>query len=76
MSLLLELLWSGRHGRRKRWLATREQYRDQAGGTLARGDVGQTPSAFDDPAGHVSAKRIGGKSTQARMIVAFVNRSA
>ena len=76
MSLLLELLWSGRHRRRKRWLATRGQHRDQAGGTLARGDVGQIPSALDHPVGHVSAKRIRGKSTQARMIVAFVNRSA
>ena len=60
MNLLLELLWLGRHARRKRWRITRERRRDQGGSALSRGDTGQTSFALDNPAGHVSTKRIGG----------------
>ena len=64
MNLLLELLWLGRHARRKRRRITRERRRDQGESALSRGNVVQTPFAFDDPVGHVSAKRIGGESTR------------
>ena len=60
MNLLLELLWLGRHARRKRWRITRERRREQGGSALSRGDVVQTSFALDNPAGHVSTKIIGG----------------